>query len=593
MTPTLPRLHPRLRFLGLRPSLCALAGFVVASLGGAGVSQVLAQVPAQVPAQASGPASAASAACVADPALTLPAGFCAQVFAQGLGHVRHLALSADGTLYANSQSGYEDTDKAAGLIILRDKDGDGRAEQILRPIAGQQGGTGVALYKGAVYLENGARIMRHALDASGLPAATGEEVITNLATSGDHVSHSIQIAPDGTLYVNSGSATNACQQENRKAGSRGVAGCPEKQLRAGIWRYSADQTGQIFSPAARYATGIRNAVGLALDSKGALFATQHGRDQLHENWGALYTAEQSQNLPAEELVSVRQGDDFGWPECYYDPKAKALVLAPEYGGNGGKAIGLCATRKAPVAAFPAHWAPNALTIYEGQQFPEAYRGGAFIAFHGSWNRAPGPQDGFNVVFQPLRDGVASGAYTIFADGFAGAGKARGDAKYRPSGLAVGPDGALYIGDDKGGRIWKVTYQGGNVASAQPASAKSAASAPAAKPAAPKLALPKGVTAASIALGQKVYEGKLGGATCAGCHGSAGQGTALAPRLNDSQWLWSDGSPAAIRATIISGVAKPKRYPAPMPAYGGVKLDDKAVSALAAYVWSMSQAKSAQ
>jgi len=568
-------MHPLPRF----PRL-ALAAFLLAGTACSAQSQ---------------PSSNHAKACISDPALTLPAGFCAQVFAQGLGHVRHMVLNAEGTLYANSQPGYEDTDKAAGLIILRDKDGDGRADETLRPIADQKGGTGVALYKGAVYFENGARIMRHALDpATGLPAATGEEVVTNLATSGDHVSHSIQIAPDGTLYVNSGSATNACQQENRKAGSRGIAGCPEKQLRAGIWRYSADQTGQIFAPNARFATGIRNAVGLALDRKGSLFATQHGRDQLRENWGALYTAEQSQNLPAEELVAVRQGDDFGWPECYYDPKAKALVLAPEYGGDGGKTIGLCASRKPPVAAFPAHWAPNAVTIYEGQQFPAAYRGGAFIAFHGSWNRAPGPQDGFNVVFQPMRDGAASGAYTIFADGFAGAGKARGDAKYRPSGLAVGPDGALYISDDKGGRIWKVTYQGGAVASAQPSStSKPAASAAPTTAAAPKLALPKGVTAASIALGQKIYEGKIGGATCAGCHGSMGQGTALAPRLNDSQWLWSDGSPAGIRATIISGVAKPKRYPAPMPAYGGVKLDDKATSALAAYVWSIAQAKSAQ
>lgn len=95
------------------------------------------------------------------------------------------------------------------------------------------------------------------------------------------------------------------------------------------------------------------------------------------------------------------------------------MLAPEYGGDGGKAIGLCAQKRAPIAAFPGHWAPNDLVLYDGRQFPAAYRGGVFIAFHGSWNRAPFPQDGYSVVFQPLVNGRSSGRYVIFANGFAG------------------------------------------------------------------------------------------------------------------------------------------------------------------------------
>ena len=219
-----------------------------------------------------------------------------------------------------------------------------------------------------------------------------------------------------------------------------------------------------FSPAERFATGLRNGEGLAFDSAGRIFATQHGRDQLRENWSALYTVEQGANGPAEELVQLERGADFGWPYCYFDLSQQKLVLAPEYGGDG-KAVGPCAGKRAPVAAFPAHWAPNDLAIYDGQQFPAPYRGGAFIAFHGSWNRAPSPQGGYNVVFQPLADGRPSGNYVVFADGFAGASKEPGRAAHRPSGLAVGPDGALYVSDDQRARIWRIVFRGGTAVTA--------------------------------------------------------------------------------------------------------------------------------
>jgi glucose/arabinose dehydrogenase len=129
------------------------------------------------------------------------------------------------------------------------------------------------------------------------------------------------------------------------------------------------------------------------------------------------------------------------------------VLAPEYGGDG-KIVGTCADKLPPLAAFPAHWAPNDLEIYKSEQFPEAYRGGAFIAFHGSWNRSVGPQGGYNVVFQPIVDGEATGTYTVFADGFSD-----GATQLRPTGLAIGPDGSLYVSDDAAGRIWLIVYKG--------------------------------------------------------------------------------------------------------------------------------------
>ena len=211
----------------------------------------------------------------------------------------------------------------------------------------------------------------------------------------------------------------------------------------------------------RYATGIRNAVGIAFDPSGQLYSTQHGRDQLYDNWPKLYTSDQGQNLPAEELLRIEQGGDYGWPYCYFDNKQAKLVLAPEYGGDGGKAVGECATKKAPEAFFGAHWAPDGLMFYNGSMFPAHYKGGAFIAFHGSWNRAPGPQQGYFVVFVPYSGGkpVDPSKSEVFADGFAGANKQPDAAAHRPTGLAQAPDGGIYIADDKGGRIWKVVYRG--------------------------------------------------------------------------------------------------------------------------------------
>jgi glucose/arabinose dehydrogenase len=213
------------------------------------------------------------------------------------------------------------------------------------------------------------------------------------------------------------------------------------------------------APAERYATGIRNGEGIAFGPGRSIFVTQHGRDELPQNWPDLFSALEGPELPAEEIVKLERGADYGWPRCYFDGFQKKLVLAPEYGGDGGYSVGICAQKKAPVAYSPAHWAPNDLVIYSGTQFPAPYRDGLFIAFHGSWNRTPSPQAGYNVVYQPMANGVASGDYVVFADGFAGAVKDPASAAHKPAGLAVGPDGALYISDDWHGRIYRVSYQG--------------------------------------------------------------------------------------------------------------------------------------
>ncbi|MEJ1975514.1 MAG: hypothetical protein WDN49_04950 [Acetobacteraceae bacterium] len=109
-------------------------------------------------------------------------------------------------------------------------------------------------------------------------------------------------------------------------------------------------------------------------------------------------------LPAEELVRIEPGADYGWPECYFDDTQQKLVLAPEYGGDGGRKIGVCAQKQAPVSVLPRALGAQRHENLHRVAVSGGYRGGAFIAFHGSWNRAPAPQGGYNIVFQPLADG---------------------------------------------------------------------------------------------------------------------------------------------------------------------------------------------
>ena len=425
---------------------------------------------------ASSTQAAGAVACAPDNGgLTLPEGFCATVFADTIGHARQITVAANGDVYVNTWSGKYftgPTHPGGFLVALRDTNNDGKADIIKRfgPDASRknEGGTGVGLYKGAVYAEEGdtidKRIVRYAISTDSMtPTAAAEVVVGGLPASGGHPMHPFVIDGSGNIFMDIGSASNSCQLKERTLESPGHKPCTELQTRAGIWKYDANKTNQRFSTAGRYATGIRNAVGIALDPGGQLYSTQHGRDQLAENWPKSYTPDQGQNLPAEELLRINQGDDYGWPYCYFDGQQQKLVLAPEYGGDG-KAVGECASKKAPEAYFPAHWAPDGLLFYTGSQFPARYKGGAFIAFHGSWNRAPAAQQGYQVAFVPYASGKPSGAsqFETFANGFAGGpltAASSDQAKHRPVGLAQGPDGSIYVTDDKGGRVWKVVYRG--------------------------------------------------------------------------------------------------------------------------------------
>jgi glucose/arabinose dehydrogenase/mono/diheme cytochrome c family protein len=558
----------------------------------------------------SAPQNGSASTCPGDNGgLTLSPGFCATVFADNVGHVRHMAVAPNGVLYVNTWSGryfHNDTPPAGGfLVALKDSKGSGKADVIQRfgdgVPQGSAGGSGIALYDGAVYAEQNDKIIRYALPKDSLvPNGPPQVVVSGLPLTGDHPMHPFVIDAKGQIFLDVGSATNSCQDENRTLNSPGHDPCTELETRGGTWRYDANKTDQHFSPAERFVTGLRNGEGFSFDSSGQLFATQHGRDQLSQNWPKLYTPQQSAELPAEEIVALKQGADYGWPECYFDQFQRKLVLAPEYGGDGGKKIGICAEKTAPIAAFPGHWAPNDLLIYTGKAFPAAYQGGAFVAFHGSWNRAPLPQGGYDVVFQPLKDGKASGDFVTFADGFAGAVKEPGRAAFRPTGLAMASDGALFISDDVHGRIWRVTFRG------NPKTQVAAAPAPqvavhtageaeppegthpdAGRPDTASLPVPDGSSRDQVALGDRIFHGEAADGTCAGCHGSDAKGSPQAPSLVSGTWVFGDGSLKAIAHTVDAGVQKPKNYSEPMPAKGGAPLSDSDVAAVAAYVWAIS------
>lgn len=370
---------------------------------------------------------------------------------------RHLAVAENGDVYV----AIDGATAPGGVLALRDQDGDGRAE-VRQYFGAPDRANGIAIARQALYVAYRDRIVRYRLDAKALvPTGTPETIVADLPTAGDHPRKNIALDGRNTMWVNVGSASNACQVANRRLQSPGVDPCPELPTRAAIWRFDADRPAQTLADGQRWATGFRNTEALSYDPvRRALFGVPHGRDRLNDDWPERFTVQQGADLPSEEFHRIDQGDDAGWPYCYHDWQKGATVLAPEYGGDGTIVGPRCAAKEAPLVAFPGHWAPNDVLVYNGVQFPRRYVSGAFVAFHGGFDRAPLPNEGYNVVFVPFRGAAPEGTWEAFADGFTGGGTPLpAAARHRPMGLAQGPDGSLYVSDDRGGRIWRIVYRG--------------------------------------------------------------------------------------------------------------------------------------
>ena len=370
--------------------------------------------------------------------LTLPKGFCATVYAS-LPGVRHVQVAPNGDVFASGARG--------GVTALRDRKGSGHADTTAT--FGGSTGTGIALGTDAIYYAPNDRVIRFAWKPGSLtPSDTGTVIVSGLPATGNHSVKTLALSKDGaSIFVDHGSASNICLGRGQGVKAQGPTPCPELPTRAGTWRYDTRKPNQSLADGERWTTGVRNGMALAIEpTTGVLWGATHGRDDLR---GALdFSDQDNAEKPAEEFGIFAKGADYGWPYCYFDPIAKKKVLGPEYGGDGVKA-GECAGKTQPVIGFPGHWAPLALNFVPAKNsFGAEYASGAFLAFHGSWNRAPLPQAGFRVVFIPFKDGKATGTWSTFADGSA--------TQIKISGVAMAPDGsALFIASDGVGKIWRV------------------------------------------------------------------------------------------------------------------------------------------
>jgi glucose/arabinose dehydrogenase len=379
--------------------------------------------------------------------ITVPSGFEANMIADKLGPARHIVVTPQNNIYVRLAQ----PKNGKGTLFLH-QNGD-KAEVVSG--FGDFGGTGICIRDGYLYASSDRAIYRFKLNNKDevLDPTTPETVVSGLVYHRTHGPKAFTMDYSGNIYVNVGAYSNICSEFDPHG-----TGCPILDSAGGIWEFKADKLNQKQSDGIHFASGLRNVVGLDWNTQdNRLFVMQHGRDALHDLFPKIYTVHQSALLPAECMYELKDGDNAGWPYLYYDWQTHKKMQGPEYGGDGVKE----ASNKYidPVASYPGHYAPDGLLFYTGDQFPAKYKNGAFIAFHGSWNRAPEPQAGYCVVFQPFKNGKPDGAWEVFADGFAGKDyqKSPDKALHRPVGLAQGPDGALYVTDDQGGSIYKITY----------------------------------------------------------------------------------------------------------------------------------------
>ncbi len=388
--------------------------------------------------------------------LKLPKGFVAIKAANSIGQARHIAITSNGIVYVKSAKAIN----GKATYVLKDVDGNGNLSIVSS--FDNKGGTGVAIKGGYLYTSTNNDIYRYKLNKNNeiVDTNAAEKIVEGLINRGEHNTKSIVLDNVGNIYVNIGAYSNSCQEKDRVRGSKGMSPCPILDSAGGIWMFKADKLHQTYKDGIRYATGLRNIVGLDWNQQtNSLFVMQHGRDQLFQNWPQYFDSVQGAELPAECMYELHKGSNCGWPYIYYNHLIHKKIVAPEYGGDGkiegGKEY------QEPLMVFPGHLAPNALLFYTGNQFPDKYKNGAFIAFHGSWNRAPLPQAGYMVAFVPFKNGKPLGEWEVFADGFSGkevVTSTRG-AAHRPCGLAQGPDGSLYVTDDSKGTIYKISFTG--------------------------------------------------------------------------------------------------------------------------------------
>jgi glucose/arabinose dehydrogenase/cytochrome c553 len=525
--------------------------------------------------------------------LLLPDGFQAVVVADSIGRARHIAVNKNGDIYVKLS--YNDIMHGqGGTVALRDANNDGKADIITYfGDYKDEGGlpAGISIHDGYLYTTTIKYVLRNKLTPGELIPTSPTEVIL---TDEDpdlfrhwHSHKTLAFDNEGNMYVPFGAPDDG-GQDMEKVGPAGVPNgkgldpSPDLATHAGIWRFSAGKTGQTQKDGYKYATGIRSVLGMAwspLDN--SLYAVMNGIDNLHTRYPSVFSSWQAAVLPSEPLLKVKEHADFGWPYAYYDQMQDKNVLQPAYGGDG-KTVGKAAQFDKPILGFPGHWAPMDMLFYRGNQFPERYKQGVFVAFHGSTDRSPYPQAGYFVAFVPFEKGVPTGNWEVFADGFTGVDTVVNthDARYRPMGLAEGPDGSLYLSESNKGRIWRIMYKGDRThfGTAQLTSME-------ARKSRTYIKTPDSVKD-NLGQGGEMEGLILYNSYCASCHQRDGRGDeSRYPPLAGSEWVMGDKE--RLIKVLLNGLqgnieVKGKTYNGIMPAHGAL-LDDHAAASILTYV----------
>lgn len=471
-----------------------------------------------------------------DGGISLPPGFRALVVADNLvvnrkagntqERLRFLAIAPNGDIYAKLVRG--------NILAMRDTDGDGRVD-VIKEFGPGDGGTHIMFHDGYLYHSSRTAIYRYKYTPGELvPTSPLETIVKDLPAEKDHDAKSFGFDQSGGMIVEVGSPYNVFSDGDRRKGAKGKTDAEVAEFQktyGGFWRFDPAKPNQTQADGTRFSTGHRHSLALVWHpTSKAFFMAMMGRDNMDIVAPDYYDALDNAERDAEEFHLLKEGTNIGWPYTYWDPIKKARMRAPEYGGDNRTRDDNPAFDK-PLIGFPAHWAPLQMSLYTGTQFPAKYRNGMFLAFHGSWNRAPRPQAGYKVVFIPFdekgmptgKTATGDGTYEDFATGFPGVEyfTSTRDAKYRPSGVTMGPDGSLYISETEKGRLWRVIYTGETGA---PGAKKAAA-----------------VAAPSAALtGTETPGGKIYTQVCAACHMPNGMGVpGMQPSLAGSAVVAGD------------------------------------------------------
>jgi glucose/arabinose dehydrogenase len=344
-------------------------------------------------------------------ALTLPPGFDINVYRSGLGQARMLGVHAEHVYVTQPMQG--------NVIQLIDDNQDGVAEAQRVVASDLPQVHGIAFHGSDVFLADVHHVYRGHVAADGAFGAL-QTIIADLPDGGQHSLRTLGIGPDELLYISVGSDCDACVEFN-----------PEH---ATILRSTL--AGQAQDARTIFARGLRNTIGFGWHpTTGALWGMDQGSD-----W-------RGDDLPPEELNAIVSGKDYGWPYCYANRQSDPVIQDPP----GQSKAAYCAATTPPVLLNQAHQSPIGLAFSTGTSFPEHYRDGAFVAFHGSWNRKPAT--GYRVAFIPFAAGEPQ-AIEDFVSGFLIQG---GTATFgRPAGIAVADDGALLFTDDTNGVVYRVS-----------------------------------------------------------------------------------------------------------------------------------------